>query len=1073
MNRHRLFVCVVWVALCLTAAKGQELVFEKLPVSEGVASASLSPDGKTLFVAHHKDNLITVWDVATVSQKCKIACPTPRFLLIRRNTLYAGTDRGIAAFDASADYKPLKTLTTLPNVYFLSAADEANFDGRLYASCAAGSAKALGACVDTASGESTVFVPESIRVRAVHVDPSGKHVIVTPYSTFAVSSQNLYEWAAKGPSTSSTIMDILVPCEGGEFWLMSMSIFKGMPPQLAGDPRLFSFPPTYDGVTKTVYSFGPDKVFLYGFSQRAFRKGALPASYPAELRPRDFQLMTEPFTKEGLRQFHQRRVCPPLAATVDGTLNLLAINCRTEELYWARAKGEHVLDQADAYSRLSREEKANWGKPPPPPAEFGPFKPLPLSEPAATFALTEDGRHVLVAHELANRITVLETATAREVKSIACPNPRFILCRGNRAFVANYAEGAITTIDCKEWKVLDQAEVGAPRVFYLSAPAGRYCKNILLAVCGADPKGASDDPTFHRVDIAADRHSVAPTQLARGGPSIVTLDYSGQMAMEQHGLHRQSARRALCVEQAVYFSRRPGGISHDPGARSIPYLQQFHNVPIWVGGNSIWSQAPVRRLLEQEQPVVALGDVVQPAVYLLYEDKIVGRRLAPGAPVFFQAPARCPLTPPRDLMEREQWDAAVYKRLAKRGKGPNPNDCIFAPPLAASLDGKLFAFVLHHPGGQLYRAEFPLGGTVPAGSPHAASPDATPVRGQHDLLHGQCHLVLGLGGQSLLLLEGSNLRVLDADAQAVLRQVELPEPCVRIFERSATFVAHTDTDVLVLDKKTLQLVKRIALPCSRINDLVLHPRIQASFAAVQTGQENLKERLDDHAIVAINETAGVASPIKGAFGQHIAMHPQGLFLYASLHDTFHKGFVEAPWGDTFEVRGLADALVAYRVESLKLTPASVNRNPGPKGTGLVIAPDGRTVAFMSTFGYQVDERKPPAPVAAFDASDVRRIQATYGAQGHMPACTGGSFHPTRDLFAAILGGKIAFFQRSTGKPLGEAMVDFEGQTLQDINQVLFTPGGKHLLVRYSGAQGRRLLRAFPLAGADATKGARK
>jgi hypothetical protein len=42
---------------------------------------------------------------------------------------------------------------------------------------------------------------------------------------------------------------------------------------------------------------------------------------------------------------------------------------------------------------------------------------------------------------------------------VSCPSPRFVLCRGERAFVANAGKGTITVLSCGDWKVVDQLNV--------------------------------------------------------------------------------------------------------------------------------------------------------------------------------------------------------------------------------------------------------------------------------------------------------------------------------------------------------------------------------------------------------------------------------------------------------------------------------------------------------------------------------------------------------------------------------------------------------------------------------------
>ena len=115
----------------------------------------------------------------------------------------------------------------------------------------------------------------------------------------------------------------------------------------------------------------------------------------------------------------------------------------------------------------------------------GELAPLPVEGAVTTAELTEDGLLLVVAHEAANKLSVYDVKAAKVVKTVTCPAPRHVLCRGGKVFVANYGKGTISVIDpAKDWAISDQVLSGASGVYYLSAPGGKFFKGVILACCG-------------------------------------------------------------------------------------------------------------------------------------------------------------------------------------------------------------------------------------------------------------------------------------------------------------------------------------------------------------------------------------------------------------------------------------------------------------------------------------------------------------------------------------------------------------------------------------------------------------
>jgi hypothetical protein len=62
------------------------------------------------------------------------------------------------------------------------------------------------------------------------------------------------------------------------------------------------------------------------------------------------------------------------------------------------------------------------------------FSRLDLEHAVSALTMTEDGRHVVVAHKADDRLSVVDTQTGRLVKQLPSPQPSFVISRGTKLF---------------------------------------------------------------------------------------------------------------------------------------------------------------------------------------------------------------------------------------------------------------------------------------------------------------------------------------------------------------------------------------------------------------------------------------------------------------------------------------------------------------------------------------------------------------------------------------------------------------------------------------------------------------
>lgn len=202
------------------------------------------------------------------------------------------------------------------------------------------------------------------------------------------------------------------------------------------------------------------------------------------------------------------------------------------------------------------------------------FSVLPAENAATTLTLSDDGSHLLVAHEEANRISLWDVQTGKRVKTLPCPSPRHILCVAGHVFVANYGEGTVSVYSQKTWEMTDQLLAGHQDVYYLSAPQGRNFKGVLIATCGTYTKHE-----VRAINLAKDVNKLLFKEVYM---SVATVDYAGNSIIVQgETTHSPSAVPTSYEYNSVLQGKRQSiGRGDHAGT---PLLYQNDASSFWFG----------------------------------------------------------------------------------------------------------------------------------------------------------------------------------------------------------------------------------------------------------------------------------------------------------------------------------------------------------------------------------------------------------------------------------------------------------------------------------------------------------
>ncbi len=214
------------------------------------------------------------------------------------------------------------------------------------------------------------------------------------------------------------------------------------------------------------------------------------------------------------------------------------------------------------------------------------FAAIPASSAAGCYTLTEDGRNLLLGHPEMKSVSVWDSATRAPVTSIPCSAPpEWILCRGDKAFVAQEG-GLITVIDTTSWKILDELDTHLSNIYYLSAPQGRFFTGTIFATAGTYP-----DFLVAAVDTKADS---TRTILKDSLIYLVTLAYNGTSYIRQQHLGSSPGGLVSCDRTSELLAGR--GPKQNGEHVSLPFIQQFQDCDIWVGGPLFYAGMPPRML---------------------------------------------------------------------------------------------------------------------------------------------------------------------------------------------------------------------------------------------------------------------------------------------------------------------------------------------------------------------------------------------------------------------------------------------------------------------------------------------
>ncbi len=460
----RLMLIVALSAAAATGAAAEPAPWTPVELPHNPTTMAMTEDGTMLFVAHEAADRISAVDVMTGAVRFGFDCPGPRHLICRGEWIFAACfEQGTVRQFNRNDGKFVKEVEAARGAHYLSAPWGEAFGGKLLVTCL-GPKGPHPYLVDMNAGTAT---PSPEPHRAAEFLPDGTKVqlgsIVGPVGDFGqgglgVGGDAMVRFAVG--DTGATFGPNVVRCPEKR----GFKLHAWVHPLKQHDTRTMILPDAVGGHFAVV----DDTVLVL----RRARDGKEVAAIEMELP----QWLADACLAYSMGENGYWRPLPdtsriyyvPCAATLDG--RFYAFMLSNPRLARPPSQDPPVLYRLAGPFEPSREGFD----------EFLPMK-LDVAERVTGMSLSEDGRQLLLTHEEANRLSVIDVVSGKSVAAVTIPSPRFVFARGGKVYVAS-SDGGLVVVDPKEWKSLDIIPVEGKRVTWMGTrSAGEFDGKIILA----------------------------------------------------------------------------------------------------------------------------------------------------------------------------------------------------------------------------------------------------------------------------------------------------------------------------------------------------------------------------------------------------------------------------------------------------------------------------------------------------------------------------------------------------------------------------------------------------------------
>lgn len=747
----------------------QGIHFLALDTGDAISHFELSEDGTLLIATHQAADAVSVWDVATGACVKKIRVDSPSQVICRGDSAFVGiSSRGaVAVLSRRQEWKWVDELKVpAKGVITLVAPRGQRFDGRILVTgwdepkpqigqhgtpqkfginCLLDSQRdncRLLNRVGFPTYPSFNFAGDQI----TELHPGYGHMGMQPWNEYLAEG-----W--KRPPAPTRRLDhsfCAEPASAGGIWAGGSGFQIGDGSEVLQD--FAGVISVADRLRPLVYAVGRDKIRAFSASASLPLCGEQPSVLPSVFseyaesaaearRPVNPRRQWTGFAPTGASK-DVPLVSRPLAVTFGGKCYIFLFDAATGKLF--RGSAPAFAENTALASNPAATPAAN-----PFTGTSRPFLAVAELKRVSCMAAMEDGRQLLIGDDAAGKLLVWDVVQRKLVAQVDCPSPRHMICRGERAFVADATNGSLRIFDrTRNWMQVEEFPV-RPGLFHVSAARGKYFDGKIISCCGEPGKAAVVliDLTKHTAQALYE-----PTSLG-----AATVDYRGETLLVQSQLLNASPR-GIVTPYLMSQIMAPGNamIRSETVHRDFDYLRQCGDLPIWGDGKVLLAGDPPTIRLNhftgrlQDAPL-AIPDEMRPAIYAVSGSTIEVRRADRTYGLLSSTP-----TEAMALFPAKRRDEP-----ASKGMGGIGDPTRFTCALAMTIDHTTHLFVADDVKA-MWRCEIP---ETPVGRqlPSRSAPTTLPATRQTEMellppvtwAHGVANHLLVADGQSLRVLSGT------------------------------------------------------------------------------------------------------------------------------------------------------------------------------------------------------------------------------------------------------------------------------------------------------------------------------
>lgn len=362
---NRLFVVALFGFLPALSAFGQAAEFKRLELTHAATALTTSEDGKQIFVAHERDDLISVLDAATGEVKATMSTKRPLVILVRANKVLVGNQGAgtISVFARDKAFKQTDEVETgFPEMKWMSAPQGKYFKGWVVVTAKQHDAVARIQLVDVNKDKHHSVGGNKVGVGAANVTYDGKSYIVQHDVWGGGFVSEVRDFAAAiaakesdSPKFSREHLWFLYQVRPGPYWFGDTRICTGHPPQPM-QPEPLGRLTVPDRTQNVCYVIDPTTVRCLALGPKMQQIGEQTTAFP-----KDYDRMGPDALKPNQAQrndfgFNDRHHA---AVTVDGKLSIYLFSEKPRAIFFRSAPA------FDTASVPAAEETASTDSSPP------------------------------------------------------------------------------------------------------------------------------------------------------------------------------------------------------------------------------------------------------------------------------------------------------------------------------------------------------------------------------------------------------------------------------------------------------------------------------------------------------------------------------------------------------------------------------------------------------------------------------------------------------------------------------------------------------------------------------------